>query len=156
MNQWFECKVRFEKTMENGLVKKVTEPYMVEALTYTEAEARFLAEIEPFVRGTEFEVTDIKKARLSELFFSKDGDDDRWFRAKLAYITLDEKSGQEKRSTQTVLVQARDLRIAITRIDEAMRGSMADYVITSVVETNILDVFRYQPASQDDTNPEQA
>lgn len=142
--------------MENGLVKKVTEPYMVEALTYTEAEARFLTEIEPFVRGTEFEVTDIKKARLSEIFFSKDGDDDRWFRAKLAYITLDEKSGQEKRSTQTVLVQAADLRIAITRIDEAMRGSMADYLITSVVETNILDVFRYQPASQDDTNPEQA
>lgn len=156
MNQWFECKVRFERTMENGLVKKVTEPYMVEALTYTEAEARFLTEIEPFVRGTEFEVTDIKKARLSEIFFSKDGDDDRWFRAKLAYITLDEKSGQEKRSTQTVLVQAADLRIAITRIDEAMRGSMADYLITSVVETNILDVFRYQPASQDDTNPEQA
>ncbi len=148
MNQWFECKVRFDKTMENGLIKKVTEPYIVEALTYTEAEARFLEEIEPFVKGTEFEVSDIKKARLSELFFSNDNNDDRWFRAKLAFITLDEKTGQEKRTTQTVMVQAQDLRIAIKNIDNAMHGTMGDYVITCVTETNILDVFRYKAAEE--------
>ncbi|MDD7303468.1 MAG: DUF4494 domain-containing protein [Bacteroidaceae bacterium] len=149
MNQWFECKVRFDKTMENGLIKKVTEPYLVEALTYTEAEARFLEEIEPFVKGVEFEVTDIKKARLSEIFFSNDGNDDRWFKARLAFITLDEKTGSEKRATQLVMVQAQDLRIAVKNIDTAMHGTLGDYLITSVQETNILDVIRYAVDSKD-------
>ncbi len=144
MNQWFECKVRFEKTLENGIVKKVTEPYLVEALTYTEAEARFTEELQTMALGAEFEVTDIKKARVSELFESNDGNDDRWFRAKLAFLSLDEKTGQEKRSVQTAMVQAQDLRVAIKNIDNAMRGTLGDYIITNVSETNILDVFRYK------------
>ncbi len=151
MTTWFECKVRFDKTMENGMIKKVTEPYLVEALTYTEAEARFLKEIEPFVKGVEFEVTDIRKARLSEVFFSNDGNDDRWFKVKLAFITLDEKTGQEKRSVQMMLVQAQDLRVAIKHIDNAMHGTLGDYVIASVSETNLLDVIRY---TVEDDEPE--
>ncbi len=148
MTQWFECKVRFDKTMENGMIKKVTEPYLVEALTYTEAEARFLKEIEPFIKGVEYEVSDIKKARLSEIFFSNNGNDDRWYKCKLAFITLDEKTGQEKRSIQMMLVQAQDLRIAIKNLDNAMHGTLGDYVIVSVNETNILDVIRF--AVEDD------
>ncbi len=148
MTQWFECKVRFDKTMENGMIKKVTEPYLVEALTYTEAEARFLKEIEPFVKGVEYEVTDIRKARLSEVFFSNNGNDDRWYKCKLAFITLDEKTGQEKRSVQMMLVQAQDLRIAIKNLDSAMHGTLGDYIIVSVNETNILDVIRF--AVEDD------
>ncbi len=144
MNQWFECKVRCEKTQEDGSVRRVVEPYLVEALTYTEAEARFTAELQTIALGGEAEILDIKKARISELFESNDGNDDRWFRAKLAFITLDEKTGQEKRSVQTLMVQAQDLRIAVKNIDNAMRGTMGDYVITNVSETNILDVFRYK------------
>ena len=76
MHNWFECKVSFEKIMENGAQKKVTEPYLVDALSFTEAEARIIEEIRPFVSG-EFTVTDIKRARLSELFFNENGDRDR-------------------------------------------------------------------------------
>ena len=95
MNEWFECKVRYEKTLENGLVKKVTEPYLVDALSFTEAERRFIEEIEPFMSG-EFQVTDIKRAKYAELFETDEDAADRWFKAKVAFITLDEKSGAEK------------------------------------------------------------
>lgn len=142
-NQWFECKVKYEKTLETGQVKKVNEPYLVDALNFTEAERRIIEEITPFMTG-EFEVSDIKRARYAELFEAR-GDDsaDRFFRAKLVFITLDEKSGKEKRTTQNMLVQAADLRDAIKRLDEGMKDSMMDYTIASVTETAIMDVYHY-------------
>ena len=88
--EWFECKVKYDKTMENGLIKQVTEAYLVDALSFTEAERRFLEEIEPFMSG-EYMVTDIKRAKIAELFESNDGLADRWFKCKVAFITLDEK-----------------------------------------------------------------
>ena len=129
MNEWFECKVRYEKTLENGLVKKVTEPYLVDALSFTEAERRFIEEIEPFMSG-EFQVTDIK----------------------VAFITLDEKSGAEKKSNQNMLIQASDLRDAVKRLDKGMEGTMADYEIASIAETPIMDVFHYK--AEADEKPE--
>ena len=125
-NEWFECKVKYEKTMENGLVKKVNEPYLVDALNFTEAERRIIEEITPFMTGV-FEVSDIRRAHYAEIFEAP-GDDsaDRFFRAKLVFITLDEKSGKEKKSSQNLLIQAADLRDAIKRLDEGMKGSMMD------------------------------
>ena len=95
MHTWFECKIRYEKVMENGMQKKVTEPYLVDALSFTEAEARIIEEMTPFISG-EFVVSDIKRANYSELFPSNDEQDDRWFKCKLVFITLDEKSGAKK------------------------------------------------------------
>ena len=146
MSNWFECKVRYEKTLENGMIKKVTEPYLVDALSFTEAERRFLEEIKPFMSG-EFEVSDIKRAKFAEMFETTDSDADRWFKAKVAFITLDEKSGAEKKTNQNMLVQASDLRDAVKRLDKGMEGSMVDYEIISVAETPIMDVFHYQVRS---------
>lgn len=143
MNEWFECKIKYEKTMENGLVKKVTEPYLVDALSFTEAERRIIEEVSPFMTG-EYQVSDIKRARYAEFFESFEESADRWFKAKLTFITLDEKSGAEKKTSQNVLVQAADLRKAINRLDEGMKGSQMDYVISSVSETPIMDVYRYK------------
>ena len=140
MHNWFECKVSFEKIMENGAQKKVTEPYLVDALSFTEAEARIIEEIRPFVSG-EFTVTDIKRARLSELFFNENGD--RFYKIKVYFITRDEKSGAEKKTSTQVLVQAADLRDAVKKLDEGMKGTMADYVIASVAETALMDVYPY-------------
>lgn len=147
-NEWFECKVRYEKTLENGLVKKVTEPYLVEALSFTEAERRFIEEIEPFMSG-EFQVTDIKRAKYAELFETEEDAADRWFRAKVAFITLDEKSGVEKKSNQNMLVQASDLRDAAKRLDKGMEGTLADYEIVSIADTPIMDVFHYVAGGND-------
>lgn len=142
MHTWFECKIRYEKVMENGMNKKVTEPYLVDALSFTEAEARIIEEMTPFITG-EFTVSDIKRANYSELFTSEEEAADRWFKCKLIFITLDEKSGAEKKSSTQVLVQAADLRDAVKKLDEGMKGTMADYQIGSVSETAIMDVYPY-------------
>ena len=128
MHNWFECKVSYEKMLENGMQKKVTEPYLVDALSFTEAEARIIEEIRPFITG-EFTVTDIKRARLSELFFNENGD--RFYKIKIYFITLDEKSGAET------------LKEAIEVLDEGMKGTLADYTIASVAETQLMDVFPF-------------
>lgn len=141
-SEWFECKVRFDKTLETGLMKKVTETYLVDALSFTEAERRFIEEMTPYISG-EFTVTDIKRARLAYVFESEDAAADRWFKAKVAYITLDEKSGAEKRTNQNVLVQATDFRDAVKVLDKNMEGTLGDWVIVSIAETPIMDVFHY-------------
>ena len=146
-SEWFECKVRFDKTMETGLLKKVTESYMVDALSFTEAERRFIEEMTPYISG-EFTVTDIKRARLSEVVEAPGADADRWFRAKIAYITLDEKSGAEKRTINNMLIQATDFRDALHNLDEAMKGTLGDWVIVSITETAIMDVFRYKKVDE--------
>ena len=142
MHTWFECKIRYEKMMENGMNKKVTEPYLVDALSFTEAEKRIIEEITPYITG-EFTVSDIKRANYSELFFNDEDSADRWFRCKIVFITLDEKSGAEKRTSTNILVQAADLHDAVKKLDEGMKGTMADYQIGSVAETAIMDVFPY-------------
>lgn len=134
MHTWFECKIRYEKTMDNGMNKKVTEPYLVDALSFTEAEARIIEEMTPFISG-EFTVSDIKRANYSELFPCEEDSADRWFKCKLYFITSDEKSGAEKKTATNVLVQAADLRDAVNKLDEGMKGTMADYQIASVAET---------------------
>ncbi|MGL4992978.1 MAG: DUF4494 domain-containing protein [Bacteroidales bacterium] len=146
MNNWFECKVRYEKTMENGMVKKVTEPYLVDALSFTEAEARIIKEVSPFITG-EFTVEDIKRARISEIFTDETGD--RWFKCKVQFVTLDERSGVEKKTSVAMLVQAGDLREAVANLDNGMKGTMADYIIASVSETMIMDIFPFSEDGED-------
>ena len=146
MSEWFQCTVKYEKTMENGQQKKVTEPYLVDAISFTEAERRIIEEISPFMSGS-FEVSDIKRAHFAEIFESTDDSADRFFKAKLVFVTLDEKSGKEKKTTQQVLIQAADLRDGIKRLDEGMKGSMMDYTISSVQETTIMDVYHYQQSA---------
>ncbi|WP_289291430.1 DUF4494 domain-containing protein [Bacteroides sp. 41_26] len=140
MNTLFECKIKYEKVQDNGTTKKVTEPYIVKALTFTEAENNIVEEMLPFISG-EFTISDIKRANYSELFFCEEEAADRWFKCKLIFITLDEKSGAEKRTSTQVLVQASDLRDAVKKLDEGMKGTMADYKIGSVSETAIMDVY---------------
>ncbi len=142
-SEWFECKVRFEKTMETGLLKKVTETYMVDALSFTEAERRFIEEMTPYISG-EFTVTDIKRARLAEIVEAEDAAADRWYKAKVAFITLDEKTGAEKRTSQNVLVQATDFRDVLKNLDKSMKGTLGDWVIVTITETTIMDVFHYK------------
>ncbi len=142
MKDYFLCKVRYEKTMENGMQKKVTELYLVEALSFTEAEARIIEEMTPFTTG-KFAVSDIKRTNYSELFPSNEESADKWYEGRLAFITLDEKSGKEKRTYTNVLIQASDIQDAMKKLDEGMKGTMADYQSISLKETAIMDVYPY-------------
>ncbi len=138
MALWFECKVRYDKMMENGTVKKVNEPYLVDALTFTEAEARIIEEITPFISG-EFSISAVKKTKVSEIFF--DDSADKYYMVKVNFITLDEKTGVEKKSASFILTQANDLEGALERFKEGMKGTMSDYDIASITETMLMDVY---------------
>lgn len=143
MQKWFECSLKYDKVMNNGKEKKITELYLVDALSITEAEARLIEEMTPFISG-EFQCKGIKEAKYSEIFFSEEVTADRYFKCKLLFITLDEKSGKEKTTSTQILVQAVDLRDAVKKLDEGMKGTMADYRIASVSETKIMDVYPYE------------
>ena len=142
MNSFFEGKLSYEKLMDNGLNKKVNETYLIEAISVTEAESRLIEEMNPFITG-EFQVKAVKQSKYNEIFFSTEESADRYFKCKLAFLTLDEKSGAEKKITTEILVEAADLRDAIKKLDEGMKGTMADYLIISVSETQIIDVYTY-------------
>lgn len=137
---WFVCKIRYDKTQETGLVKKETEQYVLDALSFTEAEKRFIEEMTPYVSG-EFEVVDISRAPFKEVFTSDDTCADKWYKAKIAFITLDERTGKEKRTPFLLLVQAVNIDDARKNVVEGMKGTLGDYVITAVNETKIIDVF---------------
>ena len=147
--EWFECKIRYEKVLEDGMQKKVTEAYTVDALSFTEAEQRIMEEMSAYISG-EFDVADIKKAAYKEIFFSDDDTADRWYKAKLQFITVDEKSGKEKRSNVNYLVNAGTLNGAEKNIMDVMNGTMIDYAIASVAETQLMDVFEYKKKEADD------
>ncbi len=146
--EWFECKVRYDKTLETGLLKKVTESYLVDALSFTEAEKRFLEELEPMMSG-EYNISDIKRAKIAELFESIDTTDDKWYKAKIAYIAYDEKTGAEKRTNQIMLIQAKDLRTAVKNLDKGMQGTLGDWDIISIAETPIMDIFKFSADGTD-------
>ena len=112
MHSFFEVRIRYEKMMENGQNKKVNEPYLVDALSFTEAEARIINEMTPFISG-DFKVKAVKEVNFLEIFFSNEESADAYFKARLAYVTLDEHSGAEKKTYANVLVQAADLRDAV-------------------------------------------
>ncbi len=139
MSNWFETKVRYDKMMENGMQKKVNEPYMVDALSFTEAEARIIEELTPFISG-DFSISAVKRTNISEIFWDETAD--KWYHVKVNFITLDEKTAVEKKTTTHILVAANDFRGALDNFMEGMKGTMADFEIASIAETNIMDVYK--------------
>lgn len=144
---WFTTKVRYQKTMEDGSEKVVSETYVVDALSFTEAESAIIDEMSVYVSG-EFKVSGITKSNFGEIFFSDVDDDDKWFKAKLQFITIDEKTEKEKRSNVLYLVQAKSLARALRYIDEVMGKTMIDYDVIGLNDTPIMDVFEHHAASE--------
>lgn len=156
MAQWIEVRVRYDRMMENGVVKKVTEPYLADALSCTEAEARVTEELTPFISG-DFRVTAVTVTKISEIFWDETGD--KFYKVKVNFITLDEKSGTEKKTASFILVQASSFHNAYVNFEEGMKGTMADYEIEQICETKIMDVYPYEadltPKDEDDKTPKQ-
>ena len=137
--QWFECKVKYDKTLETGVVKTVTEPYLVDALSFTEAEARITEEMQPYISG-EFSVAAVKRVKLTDIFYNPAGD--RWYKVKTMFITIDEKSGAEKKTATFQMVQASDIKEALSVYDAGMKDLMANIEVAAITETPLLDVFK--------------
>ncbi|MDE6383031.1 MAG: DUF4494 domain-containing protein [Paramuribaculum sp.] len=138
MANWFECKVRYDKMMENGVPKKVNEPYLVDALSFTEAESRIIEEQTPFISG-DFSVSAVKRTKISEIF--RDDTADRWYLAKVAFITIDEKTATEKRTVSQILVAGSDFDSAYKNFLDGMKGTLADFDLVSLSETPLMDVY---------------
>jgi len=140
--KFYECKVRYEKTLEDGYQKKVAEAYVVDALSFTEAEKRVIEEMSAYING-EIEVTAIKIAPYKEVVFSGKAEHDKFYRVRCDFIVFDEKTNKEKKTAIDYLVQAASVESARKNLEEAMKGTMIDYVIVSLVETHIEDLFIY-------------
>lgn len=142
-SNWFEVGIRYQKTQEDGSEKSVTEKYAIDALSFTEGESVITEEMAAYISG-EFKVKSMQEASYREVFFSDKDDDDYWYKAKLQFILIDEKSNKEKRSNVTYLVQAKSMHRAINNIDEVMGKTMIDYEIIGLSKTNVYDVFEHK------------
>jgi hypothetical protein len=148
MENWFEVKVAYEKLQEDGLYKKATELFLFDALSWAEAEVRTVEELKPYISG-EFDIVAMRRVKFAELFLS-DVSVEAFFRAKIQFVSLDEKSGKEKRTNTYMLAQADDIDKAQEVIKEGMKGTMSDYVIAEVKETKIMGVFPYNDDEKSD------
>ena len=140
ISKFYEVKIQYQKTLEDGKEKKVTEQYVVEALSFTEAEARIIKEMTPYISG-EFDVVSEKIAPYNEIFLSDKSDDDKWFISKVAFITIDERTAKEKKQTFRYLVQAETSEKAMEYTKEMFSHGMSDYSIDAVQDTATLEVF---------------
>lgn len=137
---WYECKVKYRKLDETGIQKVVSEPYLVDALSFTEAEARINKEMAT-VTSEEFKIMNIKVANFSEIHhFEKS---DRWFKSKVSLLAYDEESGKERKTSFFLLIQANDIKEAFDNTIMAMKNTMGEYTIPAISESSIVDVFHY-------------
>ena len=142
MNRYFECGIRYEKTLENGMQKKVTELYIVDALSFTEAEQRITKEMGCYISG-DFEVVTEKITNYSEVITSDNAEADKWYKVKINTVTIDDKLGKEKKAAVYYLIQAKDIDDARRMTNKHMEGSVLDWECEAVSETKIMDVFFY-------------
>lgn len=150
---WFETKIKYQRTQEDGSEKVVTECYIVEALSCTGAESSIIEEMAVYSSG-DMSVPSTRESNFKEVFFSDNIDDDKWYAAKLQFITIDEKNDKEKRSNVNYLVQAKSLARALRYVDEVMWKKMIDYDIVGLNETKVMDVFEHVALSSSSESKE--
>ena len=153
VSKYYEVKIQYQKMQEDGKEKKVTEQYVVEALSFTEAESRIIEEMTPYISG-EFDVVSEKIAPYNEIFLSDRTDDDKWFISKVGFITLDERTDKEKKQTFRYLVQAATSKLALDYTNEMFSHGMSDYIIDAVQDTPTLDVFLHEVKKEVVETPE--
>ncbi|WP_279112994.1 DUF4494 domain-containing protein [Hoylesella timonensis] len=150
---WFETSVQYERQGEDGLFTKVRETYVIDAFTFGEAEKAITQEMSSFSSG-EFVIKNITPATYGEIFFSDGENDDKWYKAKLMFITIDEEKGKEKRTAVNYLVQANSVAGALKNIEEVFSTSVLDFTVANIAETKIMDVFEHEMKPQADDRPE--
>lgn len=150
-SQWFETKIRYEKMQEDGITKAITESYVVDALSFTEAESSIIEEMSAYISG-DFNVTGITKCTFGEIFFSDVDTDDKFFKVKLKFITIDEKTDKEKYTNVNYLVQAHTLQQAVKYVEEVMGATAIDYVFAAIQDTKIMDVFEHTAVKKQEVN----
>lgn len=144
MYSWFECKIKYDKTGDDGIIKTVGESYLVDAMSFTEAEARITQEMKPFISG-DFQVANIKRVKIAEMFDTEDANADKWYRSKVMFVSLDEEKGVEKKVPSNMYVKATDMKNALDNLLNGLKTTLADYEVANITETSIMDVYNYAP-----------
>lgn len=144
MQTWFESKVKYMKVSESGKEQMVTENFLLDAVSYTDAETRIIRNMQQMVKGGEFTIVDIKKSKIAEVFPFDDGE--LWFRATINLVTVDEDAGREKKLRTYYLIMADDIHEALKRLDESLGYLVIPYVTSSMAVSTIVDVFPYDPS----------
>ena len=142
MNNWFTVKVKYTKQLEDGRLKRVTEPYLVDSVSFTDAEARIYEEIGQSVQG-EFLITGISKTEFADIFYYEDSDD--WYKCKLTYVSIDGDEGKEKKISSNFLVTAANVKQAFERIQESLSDMTVTFEVPSIMLTSIVEVLPYNP-----------
>jgi hypothetical protein len=143
MQTWFECKAKYTKVTESGKEHSVTENFLLDAVSFTDAETRIFRQLEQMVKG-EFSVIDIKKSRIGEVFPYDNGE--WWFKATINLVTVDEDAGKEKKMRTYYLVMADDIKQALERLEESLSYLVIPYVVSALAVSTIVDVFPYDPS----------
>lgn len=143
MQTWFESKVKYTKVSQSGNEQLVTENFLLDAVSYTDAETRIIRKMQEMVRGGEFQIVDIKKSRIAEVFPFEDGE--WWFKATINLVTVDEDAGKEKKLRTYYLVMADDIKEALERLEQSLEYLVIPYVVSSLQVSTIVDVFPYEP-----------
>lgn len=147
MNSWHTVKVKYTKEFQDGTLKRVTEPYLVNAISFTDAEARIYQEVGEYIRG-EFLVTSIAKTDFADIFHYDDAE--TWYKCKVSYVSEDADSGKEKKVNNNFLVSAHNAKEAYERIEESLKGLMVTYEIPMIQLTPIIEIFPYEPMEGED------
>jgi len=140
MKTWFICTVKYQKEDEQGKVQKISESYLVDAMSFTEVETRIYEELESIIRG-EFVISHINKSNFADVFYFEDAD--MWFKCKVTYMVADEKSGKEKKVINYMLVTAQNVKQAYERIEQSLSTMLVPFQIPSISETSFVEVFNY-------------
>lgn len=151
MSNWFECKVKYGKVDSSGKTKSVSETYLVDAISFAEAEDRISREVAPFVNG-EFKITGLKMANVNEIFPHEEGD--RWFRCKVYFVSVDEVKGTEKRIASNILVFGSDIDNAWQHLNASLADTMSDFEVASIADTTIIDIFPYSETEGNGLTPD--
>ncbi|MFM7630113.1 MAG: DUF4494 domain-containing protein [Algoriphagus sp.] len=141
MRTWFLCKVKYAKETEEGLLKSISEQYLVDAVSFTEAETILYAKLSAQIRG-DFQVTGISKSNIVDVFFYKDAE--IWYKCKVTYLIADGDSGKEKKVTQYMIVTAVDVKQAYDRIQESLGSMLVSFRVPDITESAILEVFPFE------------
>lgn len=144
MQTWFESKVKYNKVSQSGNEQMVTENFLLDAVSYTDAETRTIRQMQELVRGGEFQIVDIKKSRIAEVFPYENGE--WWFKATINLVTVDEEAGKEKKMRTYYLIMADDIKEALARLEESLSFLVIPYVVSALAVSTIVDVFPYQPS----------
>lgn len=144
MQTWFECKVKYLKVSESGSEQTVTENFLLDAVSYTDAETRIIRQMQQMVKGGEFSIIDIKKSRIAEVFPYESGE--WWFKATINLVTIDEDAGREKKIRSYYLIMADDINEALSRLEESLSYIVIPYVTSALALSTIADVFPYEPS----------